>query len=49
MNSGELTKERLLDEATKLFHQRGFGATSLNDLMAAAGVKKGTLYYTGRG
>lgn len=45
MHEGELTKERLLDEATKLVHQRGFRATSLNDLLAASGVKKGSLYY----
>lgn len=45
MDSGNLTKERLLDEATTLFHQKGFGATSVSDLLAAAGIKKGTLYY----
>lgn len=45
MHTGELTKERLMDEATKLVQQRGFGAVSVNDLLLAAGVKKGTLYY----
>ncbi len=45
MHEGELTKERLLEEATKLVHDKGFRATSLNDLLTAAGIKKGTLYY----
>ena len=45
MQENNLTKERILDEATRLAHQKGFRATSLNDLLLAAGVKKGTLYY----
>ncbi len=45
MGEGELTRERVLDEATKLVLEKGFGATSVNDLLAAAGIKKGTLYY----
>lgn len=39
------TKEQVLQAATRLFHERGFGGTSLNDLLAAAGVKKGSLYF----
>jgi len=39
------TKEQVLVEATRLFHARGFGGTSLNDLLAAAGIKKGSLYF----
>lgn len=39
------TKEQVLLEATRLFHARGFGGTSLNDLLAAAGIKKGSLYF----
>lgn len=38
-------KEQLLAEATRLFHARGFDRTSLNDLLAAAGIKKGSLYF----
>ncbi|MEW6236544.1 MAG: TetR/AcrR family transcriptional regulator [Candidatus Omnitrophota bacterium] len=45
MRSGKLTKERLLDETTKLVQTKGFGATSLNELLAVAGIKKGSLYY----
>lgn len=44
-SKGDLTKERILSEATKLFHQKGFGATSVNDLMSATGIKKGSLYF----
>ena len=45
MREGKITRERLLDEATKLVQQKGFGATSVNDLLLAAGIEKGTLYY----
>ena len=39
------TKERLLHEATRLVHEKGFGATSISDLLAAVGLKKGSLYF----
>ncbi len=42
---GDLTKERILSEATQLFHQKGFSATSINDLLLATGLKKGSLYF----
>jgi TetR/AcrR family transcriptional repressor of nem operon len=45
MREGNVTRERLLDEATKLVQQKGFGATSVNDMLLAAGIKRGTLYY----
>ena len=45
MNKGEQTKERLLEMATQLVSQKGVGATSVSELLLAAGVKKGTLYY----
>jgi TetR/AcrR family transcriptional repressor of nem operon len=45
MHHGNLTRERLLEAAAKLVHDKGFGATSLNDLLTAAGIKKGTLYH----
>ncbi len=31
MNSEQFTKQRILDEATKLVHQKGFRATSLQE------------------
>ncbi len=42
---GDRTKERVLSEATHLFHEKGVGATSINDLVAATGLKKGSLYF----
>ncbi|NOY53371.1 MAG: TetR/AcrR family transcriptional regulator [Deltaproteobacteria bacterium] len=42
---GGVTREKILSEATRLFHQKGFGATSINDLVAATGLKKGSLYF----
>lgn len=45
MRDGEATRQRLLDVATQLVHERGFLATSLSDLLNAAGIKKGSLYY----
>ena len=39
------SKERLLHEATRLVQERGFGATSISDLLAAVGLKKGSLYF----
>lgn len=44
-SKGELTRERILVEATRLVHRKGFEATSINDLMAVTGVKKGCLYF----
>jgi len=42
---GELTKGKILAEATRLVHKKGFEATTINDLVAATGFKKGCLYF----
>lgn len=44
-SKGEETKEKILDAAAKLIHLKGFGATSINDLLEATGVKKGSFYF----
>jgi TetR/AcrR family transcriptional repressor of nem operon len=44
-SKGELTKERLVTEAARLIRRKGFTGTSVSDLMAATGVKKGSLYF----
>ncbi len=44
-SKGELTKGRILAEATRLVRRKGFEATSINDLMAVTGLKKGCLYF----
>jgi AcrR family transcriptional regulator len=41
----EATTERLLDSARELFATQGFAATSLEQVVAAAGVTKGALYH----
>lgn len=42
---GEKTRQKILDEAAHLFRTKGFGATSINDLLEASGVTKGSLYF----
>ncbi|MBM9506122.1 TetR/AcrR family transcriptional regulator [Actinacidiphila acididurans] len=37
--------ERLLAEATRLFAERGYDRTSVQEIVAAAGVTKGALYH----
>jgi len=44
-SKGDLTKERILSEAALLFQKKGFGATSINNLLSATGIKKGSLYF----
>jgi AcrR family transcriptional regulator len=40
-----LTQKVIVETAAELFAQRGFGATSLNDIAEALGVTKVALYY----
>jgi len=42
---GEKSRENIVDAAYALFKKKGFAATSINDLMAASGLKKGTIYF----
>lgn len=37
--------DRILTEAARLFCKKGYHATSMEDLAAAVGIKKGSLYY----
>ena len=41
----EPTRERVLDAALELFHARGFDATTMRDVAAAAGLSLGAAYY----
>ena len=45
MHKGDATRERLLNETMRLVHRNGFSRTSVNTVLQAAGIKKGTLYY----
>jgi AcrR family transcriptional regulator len=42
---GEETRRRLLEAAATAFMERGYGATSLSELIAAAGLTKGGFYF----
>jgi len=42
---GENTREHVLESAMGLINTRGYGATSINDIIEVTGVKKGNLYF----
>src|SRR5215472_17436276 len=42
--SKERTRQRLLEEAQRLFRERGYAATSLEQIAEAAEVTKGAIY-----
>jgi AcrR family transcriptional regulator len=42
---GELKREKILRAAAKIFAQKGYSATTLGDIAAAAGTQAGSLYY----
>src|SRR3954447_26687167 len=41
----QLTRRALLDAARRTFGSKGFGAATLDDIAAEAGVTRGALYY----
>ena len=41
---GQLTKQKILETATTLFAEHGFGGTSIDDLVEVAELAKGTFY-----
>lgn len=45
MSDTQKTRERLVDEMARLVQTKGFNSTSINDVIQAVGIKKGTLYY----
>lgn len=42
---GQATREQLLTAARRLFGERGYDGTSVEDVLAAAGVARGALYH----
>jgi TetR/AcrR family transcriptional repressor of nem operon len=42
---GNITREKILDEATQVFHRKGFLTTTINDLLTTTGMTKGNLYF----
>jgi AcrR family transcriptional regulator len=45
MTRDEPVRQRLLAEATRLFAERGFESTSVQEIVSAAGVTKGAMYH----
>lgn len=45
MSASGDTRERIVDAAAELFHERGFQATSLAEVAERAGARPGSLYY----
>jgi AcrR family transcriptional regulator len=43
--SGPQLKDELIEVAGKLFHQKGYSKTSVQDIVDAVGVTKGSFYY----
>jgi AcrR family transcriptional regulator len=44
MKKGDRTREHIIMKSAELFNQRGFAGTSLNDITAETGIKKGGIY-----
>jgi TetR/AcrR family transcriptional repressor of nem operon len=44
MSKGDETRNRILESSVNLFNQHGFAGTSLSDIMAATGLRKGGIY-----
>ena len=42
---GEITRARVIREATTLINKKGFNSTSISDIINFTGVKKGNLYF----
>jgi TetR/AcrR family transcriptional repressor of nem operon len=44
MSKGEMTRQRIIEEAAPIFNQRGYQGCSLQALMEATGLEKGGIY-----
>ena len=44
MNKGEMTRQRIIEEAAPIFNQRGYAGCSMQDVMEATGLEKGGIY-----
>lgn len=44
-NRGEITKNKIIDAARRLFRKQGYAATSIEDICSESGVKRGNLYF----
>ncbi len=46
---GRASRERIVERAAELFAERGIAATSVDEVLAAAGAGKGQFYHYFRG
>lgn len=44
MTKGEVTRQKIVEQAAPLFNQLGYAGCSMQDIMAATGLEKGGLY-----
>jgi len=44
ISKGEITRQRILEQAAPLFNQRGYEGCSIQDIMTATGLEKGGIY-----
>lgn len=44
-NKSERTRQRILDAAARTFRDKGYSATTLNDIASAARLRAGSIYY----
>ena len=44
MNKGQRTRREIIRKAAPLFNEKGYGGTTLSDLMEATGLQKGGIY-----
>jgi TetR/AcrR family transcriptional repressor of nem operon len=42
---GQITRQKIIDAAASVVVSRGFNNTSINDIIQASGVKKGSVYF----
>mgnify|MGYP001816595945 FL=1 len=45
MKKSERTRQRIIETANRLFYQQGYAATSFSDVVNAANVPRGNIYY----
>src|SRR5580704_7902151 len=41
---GELTRQKIVEQAAQIFNRRGYDGGSMSELMEATGLKKGGIY-----
>ena len=49
MTKGEMTRQKIIEQAAPLFNRLGYAGCSMQDIMAATGLEKGGLYRHFRG